>query len=226
MADIYCVTIRSSELPTSVIHDAPYSGGYAEISERTGFRMPISEILRVTINKDTNYETVLSASDYDIYTDNPDYKNSSKEVLKLVANSSYVPSSITIEYIPYPDIDNIQREFDSGKHKNVYGDILIKHSYAVYLDFNIQFASDYDNNTVIDAIWKYIDNNNTGTFSINEMIRTLYNDGTVSNVKEPIVISYEKTYKDQNDVSGSFDSTISIKDIEYLIARNLTVERM
>ncbi len=225
-ADVYVVTVRSSELPTAITREVTYSGGYAELSESTGFRMPISSIKNVTVNKGTNYESILSTADYTVYTPDYDFKNSRFEKSRLVLNTSFEPDSVTVEYSPYPDVDNIQDSFDGGDNDKVYGDIVVKHSFAVYLDFNIQFTGSTTKEDLISAIWKYVDDNNSGTLSISEMVRSLYSSQDVNNIKEPLVISYERALDDSYKTTGVFDRSLSIRDIEYFIVRDLTVERM
>lgn len=225
--DIYLVTVKNSEEleTTTTVISKDDGNTYFEMSLDTNCKMPLNEILSVTIGTSVSETESLSDNEYSIVRGDVNLKGSSKEIIHIVLNDTDA-DTITVEYNSYPEINNVQKFFDSSQYEKVYGDILVKHKMPVYLSFNVSFTGNISEDQLIDEIRKYVDENIDGTFSTREMVSYLYNEGLVNNIQEPVEISYSLTDNEGNIQTGIFTDTLKIRDVDYFRIDDLSVSRL
>jgi hypothetical protein len=172
--------------------------------------------LSVTLNGE-----VLSDSDYTIIDPDPNIVGSYLEKKRIVLNNS-TATIINVEYILYPEISIIQQFFQD----TVYGSVLIKHKFPCFLSFTFYFTGSKTINEIADEIKKYVDQNIDGTFSINNMISYFYNNNLVNNIKTPIEISYRRFDDNGEEIAGTFNDTLKIRDIDFFNIDSLSVQKL
>lgn len=226
-SDIYVTTVKNSEEleTTSTVLTKTTGENYFEMSLDTDCKMPVEEIISVTIGTTVSEIDSLSDTEYSIVYADSTYTNSSKEIIRIVLDNTDA-DTITVEYRTYPEIENIQDFFDSTQYEKIYGNILIKHKIPAHLSFTVFFTGNINDDQLIDEIRKYVDDNSDGTFSTREMVSYLYNEGFVNNVREPIEVSYSKTNDEGIVETGTFTDTLTIRDIDYFRIEDLSVSRL
>ena len=226
-SDIYLSTIKNSEEleSTSIVLTKTSGENFFEMSLDTDCKMPIDEIISVTIGTTAEENESLSDTEYSVAIVDETYKGSSKEVRRIILDETDA-DTITVEYTTYPEIENIQDFFDDTEYEKIYGDILIKHKIPVYLSFTVFFTGNINEDQLIDEIRTYVDENIDGTFSTREFISYLYNKGFVNNVQEPIEISYSLTNDKGETETGTFTDTLTIRNIDYFRISDLSVSRL
>lgn len=226
-SDIYVTTVKNSEdlESTSVVLTKQSTESYFTMNLDNDVKVPVESILSVTLGTVISEIDALSDTDYSIVRPDTDYRLSSQEEIRIVLNDIDA-DEITVEYTTYPEIERIQEFFDGTDYGKIYGDILIKHKFPVYLDFTIFFTGATSDDQVIDEIRKYVDENIDGVFSTRQLISYLYNENIVNNVQEPIEISYEKYDDEYNVETGTFTDTLEIRDIDFFRVRDLEVSRL
>jgi hypothetical protein len=209
-SDLYVSTIKNIEEYKSIVVSVATSGSYFEIDG------PVFKILSVTLNGE-----VLSDSDYTIIDPDPNIVGSYLEKKRIVLNNS-TATIINVEYILYPEISIIQQFFQD----TVYGSVLIKHKFPCFLSFTFYFTGSKTINEIADEIKKYVDQNIDGTFSINNMISYFYNNNLVNNIKTPIEISYRRFDDNGEEIAGTFNDTLKIRDIDFFNIDSLSVQKL
>ena len=221
MVDLYVVTDKSSKVVSENTVTLQYDT-FAELSSVTGVKMPINKILNVTANMSEEFKTIIPESQYRI-----EYDNNERSIYstgKLYIESDFTPAYVTITYSTHNDIAAIQSYFKDSDKASVYGDILVAHSYPVYIDFNISYRGKASSNEVYRSILSYFDDNSTGTFSISELSNYLYSSSDVNDISSGVRIVYEKTYGKK--YTGYTVDSLTILNIEYFSARNITVNKV
>lgn len=225
--DIYLSTIKNSEEyeATSTTLTKSVGDTFFELNTANGGKMPVFELLSVTVGGTVNEAEALADTDYAIVQDNSLFANSSKENIRVILNNIDA-DEITVEYITYPDIENVQRFYDSTVHEKVFGDVLAKHKFETSLSFSIQYTGNVTDDQLVNEIRKYVDDNIDGTFSVNKMITHLLNEGFVNNVREPVEVSYSKTTDDFEEETGTFTDSLTIRDIDFFRLLDLEVNKI
>lgn len=220
-ADLHVVTIKNTEKNQTATVTVPYNG-YAVI-EGDDKILPIKSIESIVSNAGTQIETVYKPGDFVFYKQENGYENSIYETNIISIDGSYISDTVTINYIPYPSITDIQNYLNETK---VYGDIIVKHKIPVELSFALSIASELTNDEIINYIWGYIDKNSSDIFSTRDLVSNMYNDNIVSNIKEPITVNYVRHKKDIYNKTGSFTDVLEISEIEYFEASSISIERL
>jgi len=225
--DIYVATVKNTtDLQESTVVLTKGSGNnFFEMNEEAGAEMPVDEITAVMLGSETAGSEILSNTEYTIIRPDPLLQGSSKETIMIVLDG-YSDQSITVRYTTYPEVKNIQDYFDGNTFGKLFGDILVKHKTPIYLSFILYYTGNTNDDQMVDEIKKYVDDNIDGTFSVQEMIRYLYEEKLASRVTEPVEISYERTNDDGEIETGKFTTTLTARDIDYFRIRDLTVNRL
>jgi len=226
-ADIHLATLNNSEdyeVVTTTINKQP-NDTYFEMSLDNNCKMPVVEIISVTIGTTASETDALSETEYSIINPNELLINSSKEVKRIVLNDSDA-NTITVEYRSYPEIERIQDFFESSVYQKIYGDILVKHKMPCDLEFTVFYTGDINDDQLVTEIRKYVDDNIDGVFSVRNFISYLYNKDLVNNVKEPIEISYTKWNDEWERETGTFTDELSIRTIDFFRIVNLNVQKL
>ena len=218
-ADVFVTTYKSYTPPSIQTITVTKSSSASFFSLDT-LILPIAKILTVSSNIANTTQT-FSQSEYYVSRTNPTFTGSSKEEVRITLSITNV-NSIDLTYIAYPDVVNIQKFYDDSAYAKVVGDILIRHTYPITLNFNLAYSGSVTTQQMTDYILQYIDNNNTGSFSINQMISYLYNQGYASNIQQPIQVTYTR-YDDSNQlVTGTFTDQFTGRDVDFFMAGTVT----
>jgi hypothetical protein len=220
-ADIYVNTIKNVDNFTTLTKAPPTIGAtqsYFTISADEGFTMPIAQITGVT---DTDTGQILAESDYYTFRDNFDFYNSVQDVIYLVAQGH---SNIEVSYTIYNNVNIIQDYFDSSDYGKVYGDILVRHKYPVYLDCELFYSGATDPDDLISAIRTYADSNFDRIFNVRQLVQYLYDNGYMNN-NQPFTFTYSRINEKFEIETGSFDDLMTIRDIEFFRLRNLIASK-
>jgi len=226
-ADVYLATLSNSEdyeIVTTTITKLP-SDTFFEMSLDTDCKMPVAEIVSVSIGSTVDDTEILSDSEYSVIETDVLKVGSAQEVKRVVLNESD-SDVITVQYRTFPEISRIQDFFDSSLYQKIYGDILVKHKFPCDLSFTINFTGDTNDDELIDAVRSYVDSNIDGTFSTRNFISHLYNEALVNNIREPIEISYTKWNDEYEQETGTFTDELTIRDIDFFRIANLEVQRL
>ncbi len=226
-ADIFVSTIKNTEdlEIASVVIDKTANENFFELNEINGVKMPIADIVSVTLGTAVDETEPLSDSEYQVVRPSSTLQRSSQETVRIILDNS-TDDTITVEYTTYPEVARIQEFFDGNDFGKLYGDILVKHKEPVELTFTVYYTSDITEDQLIDEIKKYVDDNIDGTFSTKELISYLYNEEFVNNVQEPISIAYTRKDDDGNEVNGTFTDTLTIRDVDFFRIADLTVSKL
>lgn len=226
-ADVYTTTYNNSETQATelVTLTKLNSESYFELSVENGIIMPISEIRSISINVGGVSEETLTDGDYKISYVNKNMFGSSKDVwrLSLVGRDS---NTVTISYSTYRSIADMQNYFDNTQYKKIYGDMLIKHPYPCDLNFGLQYSGDINDEQLIEEIRKYVDLNITGTFSVDSLVRYLYENKFANNVKEPIEVTYRRINDNFEYETGAFTNSLTVRPIDFFKLGNITVNKI
>lgn len=224
-ADIYVDTTRNNEnleiVDTTITKSAYESLFY--LNENNGFHTPISEILGVAMGNSIAEDNMLSDDDYTIMREDFHKYNSSKENIILSVNGL---NTITVRYTKYKDVARIQDQYDNQNSSKIYGNILIKHKIPTYLDIDMSFYGDGNVEDVIEITKNYFDNNIDTQFHVDDFINFMNQDNKISYIQRPLEIFYEKYDDDFNVVNGSFDDSLTIRDIDFFRIRNINVTKL
>lgn len=226
-ADIYLATLSNSEdyeIVTTTITKLT-SDTFFEMSLANDCKMPVAEIISVSIGTTIDEAEVLSESEYTVVETDPLLINSSKEIKRIVLDESDA-DTITVQYRTYPEIKRIQDFFESSIYQKIYGDVLVKHKLPCDLSFTINFTGDINNDQLIAETRKYIDTNIDGTFSLRSFVSHLYNEGFVNNVREPIEVSYTQWNDEYEQITGTFTDELTIRPVDFFRIANLEVQRL
>ena len=224
-ADVYVSTISSREGKQAVMKNAYYDG-VVKINMENGFTTPVDFIDTVTINTGAQ-EQVISGEDIVFIKVDDGFENSIYETGLLELKGVDYGANIVLKYYPYPSVDDIQLSINDSSNGSIYGDTVIKHKFAVRLSFGIQVVSGLGGDTILQHIYTYFDSELGAVFSIREFINYLYSVNAVTNVKEPLEISYSRDkVLGISDWYGSFKDSLTIRNIEYFDVGNITVEVM
>ena len=221
-ADIYLTTLSNSENTlSSVVTVTKTVNESFFVLNSDNCKMPISEIISVTIGSTVNETQILSKSDYIVTSVDQLKTSSAKEELRIfLVNTD--SDAITVEYKAYPSIMDIQSFFDGYQYGKIFGDILIKHKFPISLSFSIYYTGNASDTQLTDAIKKYFDENVRDIFVVKDMISYLYNQNFVNNVQEPITFSYTR-YDDENVLSaGEFTDQIEARQIDFFRILSVT----
>ena len=224
--DVYLSTIKNSEKyeSTNTTLQKNVNDTFFELSSANGAKMPVFEILSVTIGGNVSEDDALADTDYTLVQDNTENINSSKEVIRIILNNIDA-DEITVQYITYPDIENVQNFYDSTPNEKIFGDVLVKHKFQASLSFSIQYTGNTTDDALTNEIRKYVDDNPDGTFSINNMIRHLFDGEFVNNVREPIEVSFSKLNDEFEQETGTFTDTLTIRNIDFFRLLDLEVNK-
>jgi len=226
-ADIHLATLNNSEeyeIVTTTIVKQPIDT-YFEMSLENDCKMPVVEIVSITIGTTVSDTEALAETEYTIINPDPIMINSSKEKKHIVLNESDA-DVITVEYRTYPEIERIQDFFEGSIYQKIYGDVLVKHKIPCDLSFTIFYTGDINDDQLITEIRKYVDDNIDGVFSIRNFISYLYNEELVNNVQEPIEISYTKWNNEWDQEMGTFTDELAIRTIDFFRIVNLNVQKL
>ena len=226
-ADVHLATLNNSEeyeVVTTTITKQPIDT-YFEMSLGNECKMPVVEIISITIGTTASDTDTLAETEYSIIDPDPLLINSSKEKKRIVLNESDA-DTITVEYQTYPEIERIQDFFESSIYQKIYGDILVKHKLPVDLGFTVFYTGDINDDQLITEIRKYVDDNIDGAFSVRNFISYLYNAELVNNVKEPIEISYTRWNDQWEQETGTFTDELPIRTIDFFRIVNLNVQKL
>lgn len=222
-ADIYVTTLNNSTNYTANIVTLTKNDTdtYFEMSALNKCQMPVANIISVSITP----TQILGTGDYSVVPVDPLYIGSSQEKIRIFLTNNN-SNAITVQYISYPSIGNMQTFFDSQNYGKIYGDILIRHKFPITLDFSIQYSGASTTTQLMDSIKQYFDDNNDGVFIVRDFVSYLYNQQIVNNVKEPIVFSYSR-YNDDNELEyGQFSDSIETRNIDFYRVGTITVTKL
>jgi len=226
-ADIYVVTYQNSEQPevvTSVLTKTSFDS-FFEMNAYNGCKMPVVEIIAIFSGGAAEEVSAIAPTEYSIILSGDELHSSSKETVLIALRDSSI-NTITVQYRAFPIISQIQEFFDGTDYGKIFGDILIKHKIPVNISFSLSCTSELNTEQIIDEIRKYFDKNDGRVFSVNEMVRYIYDNGIATSVKEPVVVSYSK-YNDEWQIeSGEFTDLLTIKEIEFFRIQDLTVQKL
>jgi len=226
-ADIYLATLSNSEsyeIVTTTITKLT-SDTFFEMSLANECKMPVAEIISVSIGTTVDDAEVLSESEFTVVDSDNLLINSSKEIKRIVLNESDA-DTITVQYQTYPEVKRVQDFFESSIYQKIYGDILVKHKLPCDLSFSINFTGNTSDEQLITEIRKYVDSNIDGTFSTRNLISYLYNQKFINNIQEPIEVSYTKLDDKFEQMSGIFTDELTIREIDFFRIVNLEVQRL
>lgn len=226
-ADVHLATLNNSEeyeVVTTTLIKQPIDT-YFEMSLENECKMPVFEIISITIGTTVSDTETLAETEYSVIDLDPLLVNSSKEKKRIVLTNSDA-DTITVEYKVYPEIERIQDFFESSIYQKIYGNILVKHKLPVDLDFTIFYTGDINDNQLITEIRKYVDDNIDGVFSVRNFISYLYNAELVNNIREPVEISYTKWNDQWERETGSFTDELPIRTIDFFRIVNLNVQKL
>lgn len=209
-SDFYVSTIKNFEEYTPLVETLINQGTYFELNG------PVFKVLSVSLNGE-----ILSEADYTVIDPDENLTGSYLEKKRIVLVNS-TATEISVEYIKYPEITRIQSFFDN----QIYGNTLVKHKFPCFLSFTFYFAGSKTQNEIADEIKKYIDQNVDGVFSVNNMIADFYNRALVTNIKTPIEISYRKFDDNGEEVTGTFNDTLTIRNIDFFNIESLSVQKL
>jgi hypothetical protein len=225
--DFYLSTIKNSEEyeATSTTLTKEVGDTFFELNAANGAKMPVFEILSVTVGGTVNEAQALADTDYTVVQDNSLLANSAKETFRIILNNIDA-DEITVEYVTYPDIENVQNFYDSSVNEKIFGDILVKHKFETSLSFSLQYTGNITDDQLVDEVRRYVDDNVDGTFSVNNMITHLLTEGFVNNVREPVEVSYEKLNDDFELETGTFTDSLTIRAIDFFRIKDLEVNKI
>jgi hypothetical protein len=219
--DVYVNTIRNSDsfksMTTSMTLNLTDS--YFAIDREHGFDMPIVSIDSVV---DTATNTALDPSEYSLIRGDSNFINSVEDSYRLVAPNY---TSLTIGYSIYNHIDIIQDYFEGEYGKN-FGNILVKHKFPTYIDFQFSYAGTNTPDILTNAVVQYFDEKVDRVFDINAMIQYLYANNYTTYIQQPITVSYSRLMEDGTTENGSFSSSFKIRDIDFFRVRNVTATNL
>ena len=226
-ADIYVTTLKNAEEleSTSTVLTKNVNDSFFVMSEDTGCKMPVAEIISVTIGTAVIETETLAETDYTVVQADPLRVGSSKEELRVILDE-YDADTITVEYRTYPQIANIQSFFDSSQFEKIYGDILTRHQLPCDLTFTVYYTGNVNEDQLVDEIRKYVDDNIDGTFSVRNLVNYLYEQELVNNVQEPIEISYTKWNDEGVQESGTFTDMHELRPVDFFRVLDFTVSKL
>lgn len=226
-ADIYLATLSNSEeyeIVTTTLEKLP-NDGHFEMSVVNDCKMPVNEIISVSIGTTISETEALAESEYTVVETDTLLIASSKEIKKIVLNESDA-DKITVQYKTYPEIERVQNFFESSLYQKIFGDILVKHKFPCDLSFNVNYTGDINDDQLITEIRKYVDDNIDGTFSVRSFVRYLYNNELVNNVREPIEVTYTKWNDEYEQESGMFTTELQARPVDFFRIANLSVQKL
>jgi len=226
-ADIYLATLSNSEdyeIVTTTINKLP-SDTFFEMSLANECKMPVAEIVSVSIGSTVDEAEILSESEYTVVETDPLLIGSSKEIKRVILDESDA-DIITVQYRTFPEIQRIQDFFESSIYQKIYGDVLVKHKFPCDLSFTVNYTGNTSDEQLITEIRKYVDANIDGTFSVRNFVSHLYNEELVNNVQEPIEVSYTMWDDEFEQISGTFTDELTIRTIDFFRILSLEVQRL
>ena len=226
-ADLWLSTIKNSEplQVSSIVLDKSSTDSFFEMSADNDCNMPIAEILSVSVGSVVDPSQQLSNTDYSVITEDAVYASSSKEVIRIVLDR-YDINQITVEYRTYPEIARIQDFYDSVEFGKIFGDVLVHHKYPCNLIIPINYTGPTNPEDLATQIKQYVDDNIDGTFSIPNMVAYLYEQGFVNNVQQPITITYSKQDDEGLIETGTFNSELTIRSVDFFRTDTITITRL
>lgn len=220
--DVYINTIRNADsfksITTTITRNLTDS--YFAIDADHGFEMPIVSFDSV-IDATTNI--ALDSSEYTILRDNVNFINSVQDSLRIVAPNY---TSLIITYSIYNHINMVQDYFDGPEYGKIFGSVLIKHKFPTYLDFQFAYAGTNTPDVLTNAVVQYFDSNVDRVFDINSMIQYMYSKGYTTYIPQPIIVSYSRLLEDGTTETGTFNSSFTIRDIDFFRVRNVTASQL
>lgn len=216
--DVYVNTIRNTDnfrvVEKSITKDT--SDAFIVVNADNGFEVPIAQIERIT---DTDTGASIPSSDYSIIRDSLDMLNSTLDEFRIS-----IPDydNVTIRYSVFNDMQKIQDFFDGEEYGKVFGNVLVKHKFPVYLDMELFFKGDIEPDDLIQTIRTYFDEKIGMVFNVSDMIKYLYDNNIVTFINQPITVNFEYTDENLVTTTGTFTDSKSIREIDFFRLRNIT----
>ena len=224
-ADIYVSTLKNSKDPESftVVLEKESSDSYFEMDSDNS-EVPVAEIVSVSIGSTEEETQVLSETEYIISYDNDILIGSSSEAIRITLDG-YDSNTISVEYKPYPQVQNMQDFFDGPEYQKVFGNILTRHKFPCDLSFPVVYTGPIEASQMIEEIKSYVDTNITGIFSVSNLIQYLYDNGFANNVQQPITVEYSKWNDEFGRDFGTFTDTLEIRGVDFFKINELSVNK-
>ena len=224
-ADVYVTTVKNSEalVTDSVTVSKADDDSFFVLNESTGFKLPIAEI--VSVVEAGNIDAgVLPPEQYNVLPESEVLVSSARESWRLYLSQSDL-NSVTVTYRSYPDVSALQDYYDTN-HGKIFGNILVKHRYPCDLSFTMYYTGDTTQADMLDIIKRYFDDNQDGTFSIQNMVDYLYKNNYATNVQSPITVSYSKLNDEGETEIGTFTDRLTIRDIDYFRLKDISANKV
>lgn len=216
--DVYVNTLRNVDNFRLVEKAVTKTGTdtYITVDAANGFEVPVASIDQII---DTDTGTQISSSEYSIIRDSLVYLNSTSDEFRIS-----IPDydNVTIRYSVYNDMAKVQDFFDGEEYGKVFGDVLVKHKFPMYLDFELFYRGETEPDDLIQAIRSYFDERIARVFDVPAMVKYLYDQGLITYINQPITVNYTTTDENLVTSTGSFTESKSIREIDFFRIRNIT----
>lgn len=222
-ADIYVNTsknVSNLEVVSTQITKAE-SQSFFRLNTDNGFKMPIESILNISVYGSNN---VLPPEDFSIIKGDRNTRNSSNDEI-VIALKNQAIDDISVEYQIYNSISKIQDFYDSSQSSKIFGDVLIKHKYPVYLEIDVTYSGDLIREDFIDKIKAYLDDSKSSILSIRDMVRYMYDNKYANYILEPLNIFYSGG-ESQDSLKRSSNDIINIREIDYFTIKTISASRL
>lgn len=218
-ADIYVNTWKNeTEIQPETTEIEKQTGEeYFELSRENGFIIPIADIVEVSVTSSFAGRQ-LSANEYELIYPVESHRNSGKEVVRLYAYDQTI-DSVSIRYIPYPDIIRMQDVFEDSRLKSNFGDFLAIHKFPVVLNISFNIAIDINVRDMQDLTRRYLDSI-TNVFSI-EGFRQYFLDSDY-NITD-INVEYEYVTESGIPTSGTIVDSYKVREIDFFKSGVITI---
>jgi len=225
-ADIYVSTLRNSKdpEPVTVVLEKQTLESYFEMNSDNS-NVPVAEIVSVAIGSTEEETQVLAETEYIVSSGNSTFIGSAQEVIKITLDG-YDSDVISVEYRPYPQVQNIQEFFDGPQYQKIFGDILVRHQFPCELSFPVVYTGPIEEDQMIEEIKGYVDSNINSIFSVRELIKYLYDSGFANSIQEPINVEYSKWNDEFNKDYGEFTNNLEIRTVDFFKIDDLTVSKL
>jgi len=210
-ADIYVNTWKNeTEIqPETKEIEKQVGEEYFELSRENGFIIPISDIVEVSVTGSFAGRT-LGVNEYELRYPIPSYRNSGKEIIRLYTFDKTI-DSLSIRYIPYPDIIRMQDTFEDSRLKSAFGDMLSIHKFPIILNISFNTITDIDVRDMQDLTRRYLDSI-TNIFIIDGFVKYFLDNGF--NIWD-VNVEYEYITESGVSTSGSITESYKIRLIDF-----------
>ena len=193
--------------------------------------LPLLDILSIEIVDPVTGEptgVILSPTDYQLISENPDDRFSAHESLKLQLIPEVTGTDIRMTFRWSPQILTVENFCQSDEARVLCEDVRIKHLVPVFISFNVNYKAmgTLDEDKIITELKDWVNNfQPEEEFHVSDIIDTLYRHGA-DFVEQPLMVEATYMHQDGSVETQFFKNINTIPRIYGYLADQITLTKL